>query len=1026
MSLQSDTNNDIFIIPSQSLMQFSGSDANPIVLYVEPSGSVNFVGTTGSILKIMDNLSGSLFSVNNISGLPILEVFSNNIVNIGNPTNYALIVSESNVIITGSLVDKSTGVKFLVVDTTTGVVHTTGSGGGGGSPTTPGGSPTQIQYNSASAFGGVPTLTYDGTILKATGSFTGSFTGSLFGTSSWAVSSSQAITASYVNISSSNIDTLEISYATPGVIALLAKTGSGAPGGSTNQLQFNSGGVFGGVNNSAYNSGNGQLILGNVIATGSFTGSFTGSLLGTASFSISASQAISSSFSTTASYVNIVAGPRIQAIGYNGPIISITGSIGGSDTHIQFNSGSAFSGSVDLSYRYANNGFQQGSGVIATGSFSHAQGSSTLASGTGSHTEGSLTTASGNFSHAEGTSTRATQTSAHAEGNNTLASGTGSHAEGQSVTASGNYSHAEGDRTRATGTFSHAEGSQTWAFANFSHAEGADVTASGIQSHAEGRATFTSGNYAHTEGYGSRAFGDNSHAEGFFTITGDVSQPTTFGRYSHAEGYQATASGESSHAEGFQTKALGEYSHAEGRNSIASGSYSHAEGWLTVASGASSHAEGYQTRTMGDYSHAEGFQTLVDSTGSHAEGFNTTASGDYQLVIGQYNIASTVTASFIIGNGTSVSTRRNLIFTSGSQFQISGSLFISGAAESGGSNQVLTYNSTTGLVTYTASNAIGGGGSGSTTPGGSNTQIQYNNSNTFDGVPVLTYDGTTLQATGSFTGSLTGSLFGTATTASYVNLVAGPRIQAINYNGPIISITGSIGGSDTHIQFNSGSAFSGSGRFTFDYINNTARLTGSLLVTGSTTLTGSFNVYNSADTFFTPKIIHDRLTTGGATNPYMSLSLVDGLGVSGSVLELQVLSKGTTVNTYFAGGINIAAYPQPGITTSGRPIKFINSILGTPDASSFEWHYRNTLNIDGTTKKMTLDVPSGVLSNSGSITTSGSLTIASGSINTSNDCAIYFGASGSTGSWRIAPSGTNLVIQKWNGSAYSGGTTITP
>jgi len=75
---------------------------------------------------------------------------------------------------------------------------------------------------------------------------------------------------------------------------------------------------------------------------------------------------------------------------------------------------------------------------------------------------------------------------------------------------------------------------------------------------------------------------------------------------------------------------------------------------------------------------------------------------------------------------------------------------------------------------------------------------------------------------------------------------------------------------------------------------------------------------------------------------------------------------------------------------------------------------------------MTLDVPSGILSNSGSIVTSGSLTITSGSTNTSNDCAIYLGASGSVGSWRIAPSGANLVIQKWNGTSYSGGTTVTP
>jgi len=50
----------------------------------------------------------------------------------------------------------------------------------------------------------------------------------------------------------------------------------------------------------------------------------------------------------------------------------------------------------------------------------------------------------------------------------------------------------------------------------------------------------------------------------------------------------------------------------------------------------------------------------------------------------------------------------------------------------------------------------GSGGGGSTTPGGSSGQIQYNNSNTFNGVPTLTYDGTTLTGTGSFSGSFTG------------------------------------------------------------------------------------------------------------------------------------------------------------------------------------------------------------------------------------------------------------------------------
>jgi hypothetical protein len=42
---------------------------------------------------------------------------------------------------------------------------------------------------------------------------------------------------------------------------------------------------------------------------------------------------------------------------------------------------------------------------------------------------------------------------------------------------------------------------------------------------------------------------------------------------------------------------------------------------------------------------------------------------------------------------------------------ISGSLFVSGAVQSGGSGHIITYNTSSGLFTFTASNAIGGGGS---------------------------------------------------------------------------------------------------------------------------------------------------------------------------------------------------------------------------------------------------------------------------------------------------------------------------
>jgi len=82
-----------------------------------------------------------------------------------------------------------------------------------------------------------------------------------------------------------------------------------------------------------------------------------------------------------------------------------------------------------------------------------------------------------------------------------------------------------------------------------------------------------------------------------------------------------------------------------------------------------------------------------------------------------------------------------------------------------GTNVTISPIGGTGNVTI---NATGGGGS--TPPGGSNTQIQYNNAGAFGGVSNLTWNGTTLSATGSFTGSFTGSLQGTssyALTASY-------------------------------------------------------------------------------------------------------------------------------------------------------------------------------------------------------------------------------------------------------------------
>jgi len=67
---------DILIIPSQSKILFSGSDSASIYMETQDNGDVTFVGTQGNLWGIRDTFSGSLFSVNDISGIPIFDVNS--------------------------------------------------------------------------------------------------------------------------------------------------------------------------------------------------------------------------------------------------------------------------------------------------------------------------------------------------------------------------------------------------------------------------------------------------------------------------------------------------------------------------------------------------------------------------------------------------------------------------------------------------------------------------------------------------------------------------------------------------------------------------------------------------------------------------------------------------------------------------------------------------------------------------------------------------------------------------------------
>ena len=73
-------------------------------VYKSGSTVLDIQGSQGQLFSVVDSLTGSLMSVNDVSGLPILEVFSDDRVVMGTYGNPALIISGSVANVTGSLV----------------------------------------------------------------------------------------------------------------------------------------------------------------------------------------------------------------------------------------------------------------------------------------------------------------------------------------------------------------------------------------------------------------------------------------------------------------------------------------------------------------------------------------------------------------------------------------------------------------------------------------------------------------------------------------------------------------------------------------------------------------------------------------------------------------------------------------------------------------------------------------------------------------------------------------------------------
>ena len=135
-------------------------------------------------------------------------------------------------------------------------------------------------------------------------------------------------------------------------------------------------------------------------------------------------------------------------------------------------------------------------------------------------------------------------------------------------------------------------------------------------------------------------------------------------------GPETNATGLSSFAQGSGSDATGDYSHAQGRGTIASGFAAHAEGLTSKADGSYSHAEGRSTLANGSYSHTQGRITTASGDYTHAGGYGTVASGNYQLVAGQFNVSSSDSAAFIIGDGADANNRSNILFAGNNKIEL--------------------------------------------------------------------------------------------------------------------------------------------------------------------------------------------------------------------------------------------------------------------------------------------------------------------------------------------------------------------
>jgi len=231
-----------------------------------------------------------------------------------------------------------------------------------------------------------------------------------------------------------------------------------------------------------------------------------------------------------------------------------------------------------------------------------------------------------------------------------------------------------------------------------------------------------------------------------------------------------------------------------------------------------------------------GSASAVPQIGVNAQGQITSASNTNIAISG----SQVTSGSVAINRGGTGQTAQAAGFNALSPITTLGDLIVGTGTNTaarlgiGSSNQVLTVSG--GTATWATP-------SGATTPGGNNTQFQYNKGGILGGLPNLTTDGTNTQlnnasalrfsnattnyvafkAPASLSANTTWTLPGTDGTSGQTIVTNGSGTLSWAAGGG-----GSPGGAPTQIQFNSSGSFGGSANFTWDGTNAQLGATGAL------------------------------------------------------------------------------------------------------------------------------------------------------------------------------------------------------